>query len=169
MKKASFIFFFCALIICSCTKVTHEGANYTMEGYALRITKRYYTDVESNFKDFKTGNEHRRGNADFTELDDNTWQCQIKEENKTDWRNTVYHSSSDLTVTIFDTDELHIFSIHGIITEDEYVTRVDTLGEGIRDSTGILHIDVLRSGILQGWAEVAVNPKGYDYEVTVGN
>ena len=74
-----------------------------------------------------------------------------------------------MTVTIFDTDELHIFSIHGIITEDEYVTRVDTLGEGIRDSTGILHIDVLRSGILQGWAEVAVNPKGYDYKVTTGN
>jgi hypothetical protein len=153
MKRTLIILLFIVLVLPSCIKEDHIGRRYDMDGYASRMVGLYYTDVISRYKWGESADGYS-----YTQLDEHTWQCLVIEEKheKDEEHNRACPVSARVLVTVTESNDSQTVVIDGYRYEDDYTTRVFTLGDGIVNKRGVIRVEVYRADYLAGWREVNI-------------
>ena len=146
------------ILMTSCISREHNMRLQNMEGYVSNIVDRYYSSVQIDFSDYMSGSTCRNGHT-FTQTEDNAWLCEIHEtkDDVLGWKYSDINAYSDVTVQISQDGTSFTYIIQGTCTEDDYITTIKTLGEGIKDDVGILRVEIYQNGSMLGWGEASLS------------
>ena len=142
----------------SCIPREHNMRLQNMEGYVSSIVDRYYYSVKTSFSNYSNGWTYMNGYS-FTQTEDNAWLCEIHEtkDDVPKWKYYDINGYSDFTVQIYQEGTSLTFIIQGTCTEDDYITKVRSFGEGIKDDVGIIKVEIYQNGSLLGWGEATLS------------
>lgn len=86
----------------------------------------------------------------FSAVNDSAWRIKC---NKEDYLYESFSFLDGTTVTVCN-DTTTIIDIGSVLIEDEYNIYIFTLGQGVVNDKGSIHIDVTKEGIPYGWGQM---------------
>ena len=81
---------------------------------------------------------------------------QRRNTKKDEEHNRACPVSARVLVTVTESNDSQTVVIDGYRYEDDYTTRVFTLGDGIVNKRGVIRVEVYRADYLAGWREVNI-------------
>lgn len=164
MKRVIIICCYAMLMTSCLISITsdHNETRQSMEGFMERLLDEYYSDV---IRWFPESTSYQDKTVTFRQIDDNIWTCSISEKPQD---TPVWEWNVSATATITVVGNSKTYSMVGTVTEEEYVTRFFTLGDGIKDYNGVLRAEVFdKQGNGIGWGEAIITESpSYGHEPT---